>query len=90
MEFGDEALLLGGVAGPGGGGEAEGGVVGDGDGFVEVVHAEEHGDGAEELFAVDGGGAGDAGEDGGLEVVAVAEHALAAGEDAGAGAWWRL
>ena len=48
-------------------------------------HAEEHGDGAEELFAVDGGGAGDVGNDGGLEVVAVAEHALAAGEDAGAG-----
>ncbi len=40
------------------------------------------GDGAEELFAVDGRGSGDVGEDGGLEVVAGAEHALAAGEDA--------
>ena len=67
--------------------EAEGGVVGDGDGLVEVVHAEEHGDGAEELFAVDGGGAGDSGEDGGLEVVAVADHALAAGEDAARRRW---
>ena len=50
------------------------------------VDAEEHGDGAEEFFAVDGRGAGNAGEDGGLEVVAVADHALAAGEDAGSGA----
>ncbi len=49
------------------------------------LDTEEHGDGTEELFAIDGGGARDAGEDGGLEVVAFAEHALAAGEDAGAG-----
>ena len=46
------------------------------------LNAEEHGDGAEELFAIDGGGARHTGEDGGLEVVAFAEHALAAGEDA--------
>lgn len=81
LELGDEALLLGGVAGPGAGGEAEGGVVGDLDGLVEVAGAEEHGDGAEELFAVDGAGAGDVGEDGGLEVVAVAHHAFASGEE---------
>ena len=46
------------------------------------LHAEEHRDRAEDLFAVDGGGARNAGEDGGLVVVAVAEHALAAGEQA--------
>ena len=86
MQLGDEALLFGGVARPGGGAEAEGRVVGDLDGLVEVLHAEEHGDGAEELFAIDGGGARHAGEDGGLEVVALAQHALAAGEDACAGA----
>ena len=76
--------MFGGIARPNGGGEAEGCVVGDGDGFVKALHTEEHGYGAEELFAVDGGGAGDAGEDGGFEVVAVAEHAFSAGEDAGA------
>ena len=86
LEPGDEALLFRRVASPGGGAEAEGSIVGEGDGLVEVLHAEEHGDGAEELFAIDGGGAGHAGEDGGLEVVAFADHALAAGEDACAGA----
>src|ERR1700678_3237315 len=84
LQFGDEALLLGGVARPGGGAEAEGSVVGELDRFVEIFDAEEHGYGAEELFAVDRGGAGDADEDGGLKVVAFADHALAAGEDAGA------
>ncbi len=49
------------------------------------MNAEEHGYGAEELFAVDGGGARDAGEDGGLEVAAFADHALAAGKGAGSG-----
>jgi hypothetical protein len=49
---------------------------------IEVLNAEEHGYWAEELLAVDSGGARDAGEDGGLEVVACAKHALAAGEDA--------
>ncbi len=71
-----------GVACPRGGGEAEGGVIGDFDGFVQVLHAEEHGDGAEEFFAIDGRGARHASEDGGFEVVAVAQHTLAAGEDA--------
>ena len=85
LESGGEAALLGGVARPHGGAEAEGRVVGDGDGFVDVGDAEEHGDGAEDLFAVDVGGARDAGDDGGLVVVALADHALAAGEHAAAG-----
>jgi len=84
LQFGDEALLLGGVARPGGGAEAEGGVVGELDRFVEIFDAEEHGYGSEELLAVDRGGAGDADEDGGFEVVTFADHAFAAGEDAGA------
>ncbi len=54
LKLGDETLLLGGVSGPSGGGEAEGGVIGDLDGLVDVLNAEEHGDGAEELFAIDG------------------------------------
>ena len=50
------------------------------------MDAEEEGDGAEELVAVDlRGGAGQAGEDGGLEEIADADHAFAASEDAAAG-----
>ncbi len=82
LQRGDEALLFGGVARPGGGSQAEGGVVGDLDGFVDVLDAEEHRDWAEELLAVDGRVARHAGEDGGLEVVAFAYHAFAAGENA--------
>ena len=70
LQLRDEPLLFGGVAGPGGGAEAEGRVVGDLDGLVESLHAEEHRHRAEDLFAIDSGGARNAGEDGGLKVVA--------------------
>ena len=59
------------------------------DGLVEGGDAEEQSDGAEDLFLGDGGVAHDAGDDGGLEVVAEVaffdEGAAAAGEDAAAG-----
>ena len=73
------------LARPDGGGEAEWGVVGDGDGLVDIGEAEEHCDGAEELFTVDRRGAGKAGEDGGLVEVAAACDVLSTGEQARAG-----
>ena len=89
LDFYGEALAFGVVGGPGGGGEAEGCVVGELDGFVERGDAEEQGDGAEEFFLGDGRVAHDASDDGGLEVVAEVavfdEGAGAAGEDAAAG-----
>ena len=53
--LGGEALLFFVVEGPDAGGEAEGGVVGEGDGFVDGGDAEEEGDGAEDFFLGDGG-----------------------------------
>ena len=82
MQLGDEELLLCRISRPGGGGQAEGCVVSDLYGFVDVVNTEEHGDRTEELFAVDLGGAGNVGEDCGFEIVALAYHALAAGQHA--------
>ena len=90
LERGGEAALLVAAGGPDGGGEAEWGVVGDGDGIVDVSDAEEHCDGAEDLFAIDRRGAGKAGEDGGLVEVAAAGDALSAGEQARAGVDCRL
>jgi len=89
LDFDGEALAFSIVGGPGGGGEAEGCVVGEVDGFVEGGDAEEQGDGAEEFFLADSGVGHDAGDDGGLEVIAEVtvfdEGAGAAGEDAAAG-----
>jgi hypothetical protein len=71
--------------------EAEGGVVGERDGLVEVsCYAEEHGYGTEELFAIDLRGAGNVDQDGGLKVVALASHAFATGEDASTGEFGSL
>ena len=72
------------VAGVEVGGEAEFGVVGEGDGFGFGFEAEEGGDGAEGFFAEDEGVVGDVGEQGGLEEGAAALVAFAAGDDAGA------
>src|ERR1043165_3723213 len=51
FDFVDESLLLSGVAGPGAGSEAEGGVIRELDGGGEIVDAKERCDGAEEFFA---------------------------------------
>ena len=72
LEFDGEALAFSIIGGPGAGGEAEGRVVGEGDGFVEGGDAEEQGDGAKEFFLGDGSVAHDTGDDGGLEVIAEA------------------
>ena len=45
-----------------------------GDGFVDIADTEEQSDGAEDLFVVDGRGEREAGEDGGLVVVAGASR----------------
>ena len=45
-----KTLLLGGVIGPDRGAEAEGNVVGNLDGFIDIFHAEQHGDGAKNFL----------------------------------------
>src|ERR1700746_688822 len=52
LEFVDEAFTLAVVGGPGARAEAEAAVVGEPDGFVDVLDAEEHRDRAEKFFAV--------------------------------------
>src|SRR5215213_7987310 len=59
-----EALLLLGVVGPGARAEAEGRVVGEVDGLVNVLDAEERGDGAEDLLLVRRGVFGDVRDNG--------------------------
>ena len=82
LQLGGEASLLGAVTRPYRGCEAEGGVVGEGDGFIDVGYAKEHCDGAEYLFAIDLRAAGNAGQHGGLVVDTPAQHGLSAGEQA--------
>ena len=73
------------IAGPDGGGEAEGGVVGDAEGVLFVFKGDDGGDGAEDLFAGDAGGVVDVVEDGWLDVVAVVEAFGAVASDGGLG-----
>src|SRR6185295_874564 len=47
-----EAILLTGIVGPGGGAEAESRVVGDADGVVDAIRAQQHRYGAEHLLAI--------------------------------------
>lgn len=54
FEVVDEALALGGIVGPGAGAQAEAAVVGDAQGVINVFHAENAGDGAEEFLAIGG------------------------------------
>ena len=55
FEFVDEALALGRIVGPGAGAEAEAAVIGDAQGLINIFHAENAGDGAEEFLAIGGG-----------------------------------
>src|SRR3712207_3631054 len=79
-----EALLLLGVVGPGARAEAEGRVVGEGDGLVYVLDAEERGDGTEDLLLVRRGFVGDVRNDGRRVEVTRPIHRLAAREEASA------
>src|SRR5208282_2824959 len=62
FELIDENLAFGGIVGPGAGTEAETDVVGNGDGFVNRLHAKEAGDGAEQFFAIGWGILGNVGK----------------------------
>ncbi len=64
-------------------GEAVLGVVGDGEGVVEVLRLDDGEDGAEDLFERDAGGGSDVGDDGGRDVKAAFGifDCVAAGED---------
>ena len=78
-------MLLGEVARPGAGGEAEGSVIGERDGVFQRTDAEEQSEGAEGLLFGDGGSARDVRDDSRGEVVAGAGQAMAAGEQTTAG-----
>jgi hypothetical protein len=85
LELRNEALLLLWVHGPDRGSEAEGCVVGELDGLIEIADLEEHGDGSEDLLVEDGGVARDVDQHRGFEEVAATVEAGASGEDDGTG-----
>src|SRR5450755_1076380 len=78
LYFIDELRLLGFVAGPHAGSQAEGRIVGQVDGFRGVFHAKEHGHRAEQLFVEDVRLSRDAGQNGGLVEISGAGDHLAA------------
>src|SRR5688572_1143079 len=82
FEFFDKAALFVSVVGPGGSAETERRRVGEADGFVNVVYAEQHRDGAEDLLARHGCGGSDLHEHCRLVKISRPIHALATRKDA--------